>query len=183
MKVCKIDNCNGVVFQAALCSPHYQRQRQHRSMDAPIRKNRKNGEVLKRNNRGEKFCIRCENFYPETYFSTHASTLDRKQPYCKHCVSERLMIRNYKLDNLSFEILFNSQNRKCAICRKNNPDGNNGWHIDHDHDCCIGPKTCGSCIRGILCSSCNKGIGHFFDSKEYLMNAINYLERIENGKA
>lgn len=152
-------------------------------MNAPFQKNRKSGDTLFRNDKGDKLCIRCEKFHPEEYFSSHGATLDKKQPYCKFCVAERLMIRNYKIDNKKFEKMFDDQNRSCAICKKENPDGNNGWHIDHDHNCCVGPKTCGECVRGILCSSCNKGIGHFFDSKEYLVNAINYLERIENGKA
>ena len=31
--------------------------------------------------------------------------------------------------------------------------------IDHDHKCCSGRRSCGSCIRGILCVPCNMMLG------------------------
>lgn len=39
-------------------------------------------------------------------------------------------------------------------------------HVDHDHSCCRGDKTCGNCIRGLACDPCNKGIGHFGDDPD-----------------
>jgi len=43
-------------------------------------------------------------------------------------------------------------------------------HVDHDHSCCRGDKTCGNCIRGLACDPCNKGIGMFGESPERLMH-------------
>jgi hypothetical protein len=34
-------------------------------------------------------------------------------------------------------------------------------HIDHDHNCCSGTQTCGSCVRGIVCNGCNKAIDRY----------------------
>lgn len=44
------------------------------------------------------------------------------------------------------------------------PSGRRQWHIDHDHACCPTHRTCGKCIRGILCRSCNHALGHLESS-------------------
>jgi hypothetical protein len=49
-------------------------------------------------------------------------------------------------------------------------------HIDHDHSCCRGDRSCGRCIRGVACEPCNKGIGHFGDSPERMRRAADRLE-------
>lgn len=32
--------------------------------------------------------------------------------------------------------------------------------IDHNHGCCAGERSCGACIRGVLCSRCNTMVGY-----------------------
>lgn len=91
-------------------------------------------------------------------------------------------VRNTRLKryfNLTLELWnakFAAQDFKCAICLTSTPDSS-GWHTDHDHTCCPGIKSCGKCIRGILCGAHNKGTGHFQDSPELLRAAADYIER------
>lgn len=49
-------------------------------------------------------------------------------------------------------------------------------HIDHDHSCCRGAKSCGDCIRGLACNKCNQGVGQFGDSVERLRRVADNLE-------
>ena len=47
--------------------------------------------------------------------------------------------------------------------------------IDHDHACCKGKTSCGKCVRGILCISCNATLGHAKDDMDRLKGLIEYL--------
>jgi hypothetical protein len=67
--------------------------------------------------------------------------------------------------------LLEDQSNKCKICAEpiwfGAPDKRNVPHIDHCH------KT--GLIRGLLCLTCNTGIGMFGDSPDKLLLAVNYL--------
>ena len=72
------------------------------------------------------------------------------------------------------EIVRIGQRDGCAVCGvKDLP--RDKWHLDHDHTCCSGQKTCGDCIRGVLCNKCNIGLGYFGDSPLLLEQAARYL--------
>lgn len=57
---------------------------------------------------------------------------------------------------------------RCAICTTTSPGGKGRWPIDHDH-------ATGR-VRGVLCRSCNIGIGLFRDDSELVRRAALYLE-------
>lgn len=56
------------------------------------------------------------------------------------------------------------QENCCAICRQPERFKKNGktqrLGVDHDHGCCPGRKSCGKCIRGLLCNRCNILLTH-----------------------
>lgn len=81
----------------------------------------------------------------------------------------------YGLDVADFNAILDAQGGGCAICANPQPRGTN-WHIDHDHSCCPAKKSCGQCIRGILCGPCNRGLGYFGDDPTRLRAAVGYLE-------
>ena len=60
------------------------------------------------------------------------------------------------------------QNGVCAICEKECVSGRN-LAVDHCHET--------GNIRGLLCSNCNPGLGHFKDSIKLLDRAIQYLSK------
>ncbi|WP_086847030.1 endonuclease domain-containing protein [Amycolatopsis kentuckyensis] len=67
------------------------------------------------------------------------------------------------------------QGDSCAICARS--DG--ALVVDHDHSCCPGSKTCGKCVRKLLCASCNSGLGFFFDNPTTLRLAASYIEELQ----
>ena len=73
-----------------------------------------------------------------------------------------------------YEDLLELHGGVCAICGGVNADGKR-LGLDHDHACCPGHYSCGSCVRGLLCKHCNYGIGHFRDSPELLAAALKYV--------
>jgi transposase len=76
-----------------------------------------------------------------------------------------------------YEALLAQQGDVCAICKKP-PQGRRPLHVDHDHACCpTARKTCGRCVRGLLCNHCNRGLGAFMDDEDLLVAAVDYLKR------
>jgi hypothetical protein len=96
-------------------------------------------------------------------------------PEYKLTAKKWALFKYYNLTLEQLDIILARQGGHCAICSATEPGGKGAWHVDHDHSCCPSVKTCGKCIRGLLCSSCNLGIGHLKDNVAILENAINYL--------
>lgn len=69
-----------------------------------------------------------------------------------------------------------AQGGVCAVCKTDDPRGR-GWVTDHDHSCCPEIKSCGKCIRGVLCTRCNFALGQFDDDPDILQCAIDYLDQ------
>lgn len=75
-----------------------------------------------------------------------------------------------------YEMLAEQQER-CAICGYRPTESERRLAVDHDHGCCDGKKSCGKCVRGLLCTHCNNGLGRFTDDPALLRTAADYLER------
>lgn len=71
--------------------------------------------------------------------------------------------------------LFDEQGGVCAGCKT--PPGKKKLAIDHDRKCCDGRRSCGSCVRGLLCSNCNTALGLLKESEETIANLLAYMEK------
>lgn len=136
-----------------------------------------------------KHCSKCDTSKQLEDFSYDKHSPDGRTYWCKTCASansrmnyakrlledpirtklqkrESRLKSEYGLTLSDYEELLVSQEGRCKICRvKLKPGGHT--HIDHCH-------TKGD-VRGLLCTNCNRGLGHFQDSTENLTNAIKYL--------
>ena len=83
--------------------------------------------------------------------------------------------RLFGLDEAAYQEKLDSQHGGCAICGGVNSNTRRALAVDHDHKCCPGEKSCGKCVRGLLCDNCNHAIGKFRDDPALLRNAIKYL--------
>jgi hypothetical protein len=61
----------------------------------------------------------------------------------------------------------------------NPPPADRRFDMDHDHACCPGKKSCGKCVRGLLCRQCNHALGMLRDDVKRIRGLADYLERIE----
>lgn len=83
----------------------------------------------------------------------------------------------YGIEPEQYEAMFESQGRRCAVCRTDHP-GTKDWCVDHDHACCPGSrKACGRCVRGILCDHCNVAASRVKDDPAIALALAAYLSR------
>ena len=73
----------------------------------------------------------------------------------------------YQLTLADTQRLRRMQRDRCGVCRK--PFGDKRPVIDHDHS---NGRT-----RGLLCGSCNRGLGLLGDTLAALRRAVRYLEK------
>lgn len=120
-----------------------------------------------------RICRECKVSKPlePKYFKRYASNKSKFTfaYQCTECRREEgrlLLHRKYRhiIDDESLKDLVASIN-ECIICGKTGR-----MFLDHDH---VTLK-----VRGMLCNSCNLGLGHFLDDPELLEFAASYLREL-----
>jgi len=130
---------------------------------------RPNGAAKLRNVNGDKECIKCHQWLSEDQFASHSGAADGLRGTCRLCS----LVSAYNITRNEFESMREQQNGVCAICG----DTPSVFVVDHDHACCNGRNSCGSCVRGLICHGCNTGLGGFKDRPDALLAAVVYLTR------
>ncbi|MCO4698461.1 hypothetical protein LRR80_04540 [Streptomyces sp. RO-S4] len=151
-RMCEFDACGKAVSAKGLCRGHYQQHRDGRPL-TPLRRKRRTGAVRAMMERGVIECLGCgEHKVLSEYSVLNGSGAPR--PYCKPCNAERVRLGHYSVTKEFIEALLLLQEGRCAVCRAAG-SGRRALDIDHDHGCCPGRRSCGECVRGLVCSSCN----------------------------
>lgn len=140
-----------------------------------------------------KRCLQCSNIASIDNFYRHKRGLYGRTSNCRECILEWHKERNatkteqrrkqrywrysrYNITELDYDAMVKAQGNKCAICETDTPGGRfNSWQIDHDHSCCPDAKSCGRCVRGLLCSNCNRALGYFRENAGNLKRAHEYM--------
>lgn len=91
-------------------------------------------------------------------------------------------LKRYNMTLADYDNLLAAQGGRCAICKTGVPGGTGRFHIDHDHACCPERmRSCGKCVRGLLCSYCNMHLAG--DNPRRLRAALNYIENFRRRSA
>lgn len=143
-----------------------------------------------------KHCNKCNQDKPLDEFYNNKSKRDGRSPYCMPCwrtyikdshrtpekMRNMLLKRRYKITLEQYYEKLEEQGGGCALCgaleHGRKYKGNISFSVDHDHKCCDTEYTCGKCVRGLLCNTCNTKIGAFenlFRDTEWLMKAKEYV--------
>lgn len=118
-----------------------------------------------------KICIKCKKKKPIDSFRTRDRGASRRTE-CRICERKLEKERRYLREITPPP----PDDYVCPICGKEEKDllgrggkNNGAWVNDHNHET--------GDFRGYLCHSCNRNIGGFNDSIEYLRRAIKYLKK------
>jgi hypothetical protein len=100
-----------------------------------------------------------------------------RNKYCYTCeksvvkarreTTHRLRVaETYGMDVGDYDLIYAKQGGKCAICWRATGKTRR-LSVDHDHK--------SGKVRGLLCSTCNRMLGHARDDTDFFARAINYL--------
>lgn len=127
-----------------------------------------------------KQCDTCKRELPVTDFGLGSKRANGKKRRDKY---RRCRRRRYEPYSRSLQIKYNialadylrmhrQQNHRCAICRRKRK-----LYVDHDHACCKGQRSCGKCVRGLLCCGCNLFVGRI-EKAPALDAALTYIGKM-----
>ena len=90
----------------------------------------------------------------------------------KDKVREYYLVNTHGITLDVYNYMLEKQEGCCSICGIHISElGVENLYVDHNHK--------NGNVRGLLCSNCNLGIGHFKDNIDLLENAIKYLKQHE----
>lgn len=119
-----------------------------------------------------KTCTKCGELKPLTEFYNRRTVENGKRPECKSCKRIQATGSSRKLKTgctpEQYDELYIKQKGCCAICGKHASEQSKALSADHCHTT--------QKVRGLLCMSCNTGLGFFKDSIYLLQEAQKYLE-------
>jgi Recombination endonuclease VII len=91
----------------------------------------------------------------------------------RECARDRDLRKNFGITLEQYNDLLTAQDGRCAICHRHGDWTGRRLAVDHNH-------ATGK-VRGLLCGSCNRGIGFLDEDIKVLEGAIAYL-LLKNGR-
>lgn len=168
---CQFSGCDRNASGSGYCHGHQTQL----SRGEPLVEIRKFQPVTFRDEQGRKRCGTCFGWFDQATYINSSRTPDGLNPSCHRCRKSSKLLSKFGITVDEYESMLHNQNGVCRICLK--APGDRVLAVDHDHSCCPqSGRSCGRCVRGLLCESCNMGLGQFRDDPQLLMRAVAYLK-------
>ena len=129
-------------------------------------------------------CIKCNQENSQQWYQANREALAEKARVARQDEAARLrayrLKTRYKLTSKMYEYLLEMQGGCCAIGEER---CSSPAVVDHDHRCCPRGTSCGLCVRGLLCSYCNRWLGRIEQFPEHdwplfvSEKVLNYMNR------
>jgi hypothetical protein len=110
-------------------------------------------------------CKACKRISDQAWKSRNPNYEVERYARTKIQNREKHLVRKYGVSLTDYDSMFIAQLGKCAVCSKSQ---DKAFDVDHCHETKM--------VRGLLCTNCNRMIGHAGDSPERLRKAADYLE-------
>ncbi|MFB9383276.1 endonuclease VII domain-containing protein [Pseudonocardia petroleophila] len=157
-----------------LCSAHLKQAMAGREL-TPVRVNR---DIHARDAEGRKECATCRQWCEVGEYRLSQKAGDGLTSNCRKCSRAYTIQRKYGISPARYDEMLAEQGEQCAICRCVPVPNRRGITlvVDHDHSCCPGDRSCNSCVRALICVSCNIALGAAGDDVDRLNSMIGYLK-------
>lgn len=139
------------------------------------------GVAFQPTGQGHRFCAGCRLDRRREQSRAHYRKNPDKDRKWKKGNPDKALNAQYRhrfgIDLSDYLVLLESQGGRCWICKRT-PDENTLQRrlaVDHNRSCCPGKRSCGKCVRGLLCQRCNQGLGLFDDNQHLFLRAAQYL--------
>ncbi len=172
---CTAGNCQLYAWELGMCTGHAQQARRGATLGELVVR-RRPMSVGYRDEHGRKLCIRCEQWLPTASFGSRRATADKLASYCRECSALKVIRTKYGVSADRYREMLVAQGGGCAIC--GTKPMTYRLAIDHDHRCCPDDRrSCGKCVRGLLCGPCNVALGMLQENPDLFAKAAEYLTR------
>jgi hypothetical protein len=139
------------------------------------------GETYSKITEDGRDCTECGEFKVWEEFHKYSRGFHGRRGQCKTCLNDKnqgrsrearreylwkyMLMRNFRMTPQDYFRMLFEQGGRCAMCRteesKIHPRSGEVQRlsVDHDRHCCPGTRSCGRCVRGLLCDLCNRQLG------------------------
>jgi len=129
-------------------------------------------EQLKKSQQKRKELYRTDSTYRASRLAARKTQYEKYKstdlPRLRKIQRRNLLVTKYRMTPEDFDRMLDEQNGSCACCGRVPKK----FVVDHDH-------ATGK-VRGLLCNTCNVGIGHMQDTVNGLQLGIDYLSGVKH---